>query len=166
VTTFDDLPTLILKTAAEACGVPTSEVMGGRDTEAVEARRLAVWLLNQLTDWEMEEIAAVIGCTYGTAADLLRAASSRRRRDPVWREKCNRLRARLNDLCGVDDEEPEPQQLDLLAPVDTSSQPEPCCAWGFEEPRGKRYFIEANEKAMRAFKAGLEQEAKEREQAA
>lgn len=161
MTDLDDLPATVLKACAEACGIGCREAVAGRSDEGKEALQLTVWVLSELEQWSVERLGACI-CRKGDATGAIQlAAYSRCRRDPSWRAKAHRLLERF-----VDGEEEGPQQLDLLAEVDTSSQAEPCNAWGFEEQRGKRYFAELNERAMRAFKAGLEQEAKEREQAA
>ena len=157
-----DLSALVLKTAAEACGITTAETLSGRDEPAIEARQLTAWLLHQIAEWTPRAIGDVLDRDKLASERVLGAAYSKRRRDSVWRAKADRLLARLQ-RDEENDEDDEPAQLDLLAPVDTSSRPDPCTNWGFEEHRSLRYFVELNEKAVRAMKAGLAQEAKERE---
>lgn len=164
MTSLDDLPATVLRTCAEACGVGAAEVATGNGAEAIEARQLTLWLLHKLSELAVVEMGLCIGRTGEQARQILSAAYSRRRRDPIWRAKATRLLERIKPMVG--EEEVEPEQLDLLAAVDTSSQSEPCNNWGFEQARPKRYFADINEEAKRVFRAGLAQEAKEREEAA
>ena len=157
---MSDLAATICKVSAEACGICVAEALGGKDDAAIEARQLTMWLLHALTERTVKQMGLAINREEEAARRILSSAHSKRRRDPVWRAKGDRLLDRMRD-----EGQEEPEQLDLLMPGDIP-QEEHCSSWGFEEPRGKRYFLEMNERFARALQAGLAQEAKEREDAA
>ena len=146
------LPTLVSRTAADACGITLQGLAARRDGDAAEARQLAAWLLSALTGWPVAKLGEAFQRDDQAMRSLLQRAHNRRRRDPIWKTKADRL---LTKLRKVQNPSQEPAgQLELSLPGDMPGEH----AWGFAGMHKRSYFVEQNERFAQAMRKAMQQE--------
>lgn len=144
---------ILIREAAHACGVSASDVLGERRwAEVVEARHLAIWLTRQLTPLPQVRIGLAFNRDEATVLHSIRAVERRRRKDPDWHAKSERMLERLKPLMGPSAAEAEPVSPNSAhAPPLRGDETD----WGFAayHGNGRTYCAQQNEKFAMAMRA-------------